>query len=44
LIDSGKENSRFYLQNSHLIPYCRQPDGNDDQEEQDQIRNSISEN
>jgi hypothetical protein len=41
LVDHGKENGKRYIRNSHLIPYCRRPDDN---EEQDEIKNSIKEN
>jgi hypothetical protein len=41
LIEEGKESSKPYLRNSHLIPYCRRPDDN---QEQGQILYPIKEN
>ncbi len=36
LIDAGKETGKRYLRNSHLIPYCRRLD-----EQQNQINENI---
>ncbi|CAF0732950.1 unnamed protein product [Adineta steineri] len=33
LIDGGKENGGQYIRNYHLIPYCRRPDDNEEQDE-----------
>ncbi|CAF1195873.1 unnamed protein product [Adineta ricciae] len=41
LVDSGKELGKVYLQNDHLIPYCRRPDEN---EEQGELRYPVLEN
>jgi hypothetical protein len=32
LIDGGKETYGCYIRNSHLIPYCRRPDNDDEQD------------
>ncbi|UJR06788.1 hypothetical protein I4U23_011075 [Adineta vaga] len=42
LIESGKEFGKTYLQNYHLIPYCRRPD--DNEEEDYEIQYPIREN
>src|SRR4051812_41965768 len=41
LIEDGKESGKEYIQNDHLIPYCRRADN--DQNEED-IFNPIKEN
>jgi hypothetical protein len=33
LIEEGKESGKPYLRNDHLIPYCRRPDENEEQDE-----------
>jgi hypothetical protein len=43
LVDHGKETGKPYIQNYHLIPYCRRPDDDYD-EEQDEMINPINEN
>jgi hypothetical protein len=41
LIDAGKEKGKHYIRNVHLIPYCRRPDDN---EEQDEVLYTVGEN
>jgi hypothetical protein len=42
MVENGKENSKHYIRNYHLIPYCRRPDDHD--EEQNEMKDPISEN
>lgn len=42
LIEDGKETGKSNIRNYHLIPYCRRPDYDND--EQDEILHPINEN